>query len=93
MKIFWTDEAITENQKNIDYLIENWDTIVLEKYLIELEKTTNFLKKDILTGMFDNDLGLYKILVVEQIYLFYEVHEDNLYIVSIWNNHRFPFWL
>lgn len=93
MKIVFTTEAKILNRKNINYLIDEWNTEVVENYLFKLNQIITFLEKDIITGQFDENLGLYKILIVKQIYLFYEILNNEISITTIWNNYKNPYWL
>lgn len=93
MKIVFTTEAKILNRKNINYLIDEWNTEVVENYLFKLNQIITFLEKGIITGQFDENLGLYKILIVKQIYLFYEILNNEISITTIWNNYKNPYWL
>jgi len=93
MKVIWTQKAVKENQNNIDYLINNWEKKVLVNYLNAVETTIGFLKNNPNLGKFDNLIDCHKILVVKQIYLFYDIIDGDLYILSFWNNYQKPYWL
>jgi len=93
MKIIWTEKAILENQKNIDYLIESWDQKVLINYLNKLDKLINLLSTNPNLGQYDKEIESNKILVVKQIYIFYEMRDNQIVIRSFWNNYKKPFWL
>ena len=92
-KVLFSTEAKLKNLENINYLLNNFNYQVLTSYLLKLEKIINLLEKEILEGNFDNELGLHKILITKQIYLFYEVHNNTILIVTIWNNYKKPYWL
>ena len=92
MDIKWTNTAIRENNNNINYLLENWETSVLENYLDNLEKTIRQIKRFPDIGMYDENFKAHKILVVRQIYLFYDIRNNTIFIKSIWNNYRKPIW-
>lgn len=47
MKIVFTTEAKILNRKNINYLIDEWNTEVVENYLFKLNQIITFLEKDI----------------------------------------------
>lgn len=93
MKVIWTEKAIKENQKNIDYLILNWEEKVLINYIKELDSIIGLISNNPDLGQWDNEIGSSKILVVKQIYLFYEIRDNQIVIRSFWNNYKKPFWL
>ena len=93
MNIIWTKKAIKENQNNIDYLIENWEKKVLINYLGAVERTIGYLTNNPNLGQYDKLINAHKILVVKQIYMFYDLVDGDLYILSFWNNYQKPFWL
>ncbi|MGB0880117.1 MAG: type II toxin-antitoxin system RelE/ParE family toxin [Polaribacter sp.] len=93
MKIIWTEKAVIENEKNIDYLIMNWEQKVLINYLNKLDSLINLLATNPNLGQYDKEIGSRKILVVKQIYMFYEMRDHKIIIRSFWNNYKKPFWL
>ncbi len=90
MKITWTQKAIDENQKNIDFLMQRWNKKVLANYLHKLDSTLDMILKNPRIGVYDRELKCHKFLVVEQIYLFYEHKGYELFVLSIWNNAQKP---
>ena len=93
MKIIWTEKAVIENQKNIYYLIENWDQNVLISYLNKLDSLIDLLSTNPNLGQWDKEIASNKILVVKQIYMFYEMRDQKIIIRSFWNNYKKPYWL
>ena len=93
MKIIWIKKAVKENQNNIDYLIENWEKKVLINYISAVERVIGYLKTNPSLGQYDELINCHKILIVKQIYMFYDIIDGDLYILSFWNNHKKPFWL
>lgn len=92
MKISWSESINIDNLENIDYLFKEWYLSVVLEYEKEVNKTIELLKVNPKLGAFDNDLGLYKILIVPQIYLFYEIAKNEIHIIRIWNNFKKPYW-
>jgi plasmid stabilization system protein ParE len=56
MKIIWTEKAVIENQKNIYYLIENWDQNVLISYLNKLDSLIDLLSTNPNLGQWDKEI-------------------------------------
>ena len=92
MKIIWSKIASNDNLENIDYLLKEWNLSVVlayEKKVIALEK---ILLSNPKLGSYDKDLQLYKILIVPQIYMFYELTKEEIQVIRIWNNYKKPYW-
>ncbi|WP_026449897.1 type II toxin-antitoxin system RelE/ParE family toxin [Aequorivita capsosiphonis] len=92
MEIIWTNSAVIDNLDNIEYLLDEWNINVVlayEEKVLEIEKL-------ILTnpeiGIYDKDLNLYKRLVVPQIYMMYEIRNEKIFILRMWNNYKKPYW-
>ncbi len=92
MEIIWSIKAEKEYSKNIEYLISIWGVRSAEKYNARVSAVIQLLKGNPQLGRFDQTLQLYKILVVKQIYLFYEIRKSELYLISFWNNYQRPYW-
>ncbi len=90
MKVLWTYTAIEQLNSNILYLKENWDAKVLDDFLEELDKTVDYISKGLIFGMYDERTNFHKYLVVRQIYLFYKIENNILYIEYLWNNYQKP---
>lgn len=93
MKIVWTEKAILENENNIEYLIIHWEQKVLVNYLNKLDAVISLLSANPNLGQYDKKINSHKILVVKQIYMFYEMKDNQIVIRSFWNNYQKPFWL
>ncbi len=92
MTTIWSETAKQNYKQNIHYLLDVWGFKVMKDFIFEVEETLKKLKSYPDLGAFDEQIGCQKILVVKQIYLFYEVKNGNLHILDIWNNYKNPFW-
>lgn len=92
MKITWTNTANIDNLENIEYLLEEWSLKVVLDYEEKIIQTEKLLLNHPYSGIFDRELGLYKRLVVPQIYMIYEILRDEILIMRIWNNNQKPYW-
>lgn len=82
MEIIWTDRAYYSYDNNIDYLLKEWSIEVVKNFISKTEETEKLLVKNPHLGRFDEDLKLYKLLVVKQIYLFYEIQGNHIVIID-----------
>ena len=92
MKIVWTVTANLDNLDNIEYLLEEWSIKVALDYEEKIIEIENLLIRNPKIGLLDKELGLYKRLVVPQIYMLYTIIEEEIIIVRIWNNYQKPYW-
>ena len=92
MLIIWSNTANSDNLQNIGYLFENWNLKVVLNYEQKVIEIENLLLSNPKLGSFDENLGLYKILIIPQIYLFYNLNGDEIQIIRIWNNYKKPYW-
>jgi len=92
MEIIWTENAFYDNLQNIDYLLREWYVSVAIEYEEKVIETEDRLLENPELGQFDNELGLYKLLVVPQMYMLYEIKGKTIYVVRMWNNYQKPYW-
>jgi plasmid stabilization system protein ParE len=93
MEIVWTDRAYFSYDSNIAYLYGEWSLEVALNFINKTEEAEKLLLENPNLGRFDDELKLYKLLIVKQIYLFYEIHNNNLVFMDFWNNYKNPYWL
>ncbi len=92
MESIWSETAKRNYKQNLNYLLEEWGYSVMKNFILKLEDTVEKLKMFPEIGAFYKQIGCQKILVVKQIYLFYEVKDECLHILDVWNNHTRPYW-
>lgn len=90
--ITWSNKAFADNEDNITYVLIKWGIKVALQYENKVIETEELLAKNPNLGQFDQTLGLYKILVVPQIYMFYEIAGNEIWVIRMWNNHKMPYW-
>ena len=90
LNIIWTDSAIEDYSKNIDYLEEKWTEKVIEDFI---EKTESVIQKIAYEKLrfkrtdYDN---VFQVTVVKQVSLFYKLDELNVELLRFWNNYQDP---
>ncbi|MCG2420307.1 type II toxin-antitoxin system RelE/ParE family toxin [Aequorivita sp. F47161] len=92
MVTIWSETATKNYRQNLRYLLEEWGYSVMKQFIIKVEKTIEKIKIYPNIGAYDEKIGCYKILIVKQIYLFYDVNNKNLHVLDVWNNYKKPFW-
>ncbi len=89
-KIKWTEKAYQSYRDNIFYLQMKWTQKVVENFVEKTEESISYLKEGIYFGVYDEDLDCDKILIVEQMYLYYEIKGDEIVLLLFKNNYQEP---
>jgi plasmid stabilization system protein ParE len=90
LNIIWTDSAIEDYSKNIDYLEKEWSEKVIEDFI---RKTDNVIQKIAFEKLkfkqtdYDN---VFQVSIVKQINLFYKLDDVNVELLRFWNNYQDP---
>jgi plasmid stabilization system protein ParE len=90
-KIFWTDNALKELQKTIEYLEENWTEKELRNLAKNLEKTLTLISQNpyiFQASDVKKDVRRSVILTLNTMY--YKVSENNVEILSFFSNRQNP---
>lgn len=90
--IKWSNSSYSENLDNIDFLLRKWSLDVVLDYEKEIIRIEDMLLENPYIGQKIEEIDVYKILVVPQIYMLYEVFYNKIHILSIWNNYKKPYW-
>ncbi|MFV0305190.1 MAG: type II toxin-antitoxin system RelE/ParE family toxin [Moheibacter sp.] len=95
LEVKWSTEAQLKLNKNLEYLEEEWNIEVILNFLNELDKTVKNIAKNPNLGRWDSDWDCRRILIVEQITMFYEIVEDTkessyIQVITLWNNRKKP---
>jgi plasmid stabilization system protein ParE len=91
MNIFWTDEAVSTFEQNIQYLEKEWNEKVIQKFFDKTEHALNRIAQNPATfPLFNQQKGIHKCLIVKQITLYYKIDDDKIYLLSFWNNYQDP---
>ena len=90
LNIIWTDSAIEDYSKNIDYLEEKWTEKVIGDFI---EKTEDIIQKiaseNLIFKKTDYD-NVFQVSVVKQISLFYKLDNLNVELLRFWNIYQDP---
>ena len=90
-KILWTDNALNELQKTVDYLEEYWTEKELRNLATNLEKTLNLISQNpylFQASDFKKDVRRAVVLTLNTLY--YRVNENNVEIVSFFSHRQNP---
>lgn len=89
-KIIWSDEAKSDYDNNISFLLENWSAAEAQEFVDEV----SFILKNLpaMPEMFPS-FGYKKIhkgIVCKQISILYRISPDTIELLRFWNNYQDP---
>ena len=90
-KILWTDFALSELEKTIEYLEENWTERELRNLAVEIEETLNLLSHN--PNLFqasDIKKEIRRVIVAKHNTLYYRVNNNTIEIISFFSNRQSP---
>jgi plasmid stabilization system protein ParE len=88
--IFWTDEAIHSLNSCVEFLESVWDEKIIEKFLDLIDGKIDLISSnpEIGSKVFSTDNR--KLLIHENVSLYYKVDNSELKILLIWDNRQDP---
>jgi plasmid stabilization system protein ParE len=90
-KIFWTEFALSELEKTITYLEENWTEKELMNLAYEIEKTLSLISHDpTLFQVSEIKKDVRRVLVAKLNTLYYRVNGESIEIISFFSNRQNP---
>lgn len=90
MKEIWTREAKNTFKENIIYLKSKWTLHEVNSFIEKTLQGIDLIKVNPNIGHYDKIWDAYKLLITPQIYLFYEIDEEHLVLITFWNNYQKP---
>ena len=89
-KVVWSEEANRNLNKVINYLEKNWTEREIKNFLKKLNKHISIIQSQ--PGSFPkaNNFNVRRSVVTKQITLYYNIRQDTLNIVSIFDNRQNP---
>lgn len=82
----WTSEAKYTFGENIKLLRRKWSLTEAEKFTEKAFSSIDIILSNPQIGIFDVKWNAYKLLIVSQVYLYYEIKENEIILLSFWNN-------
>ncbi len=90
MEIIWTPQAEKDLERNIDYLLQDWSEKVAQSFVQSVTQTIKQISKNPNTFQRYESSKIRFVLIVPQITLFYEVDENKVVLLRLWNNKQDP---
>ena len=90
MKIIWSEPAKKDYWQNIDYLLKDWNEKVAINFIKKVEQAIYFISQNPTIFQKTNYKEIRYITIVPQITLYYQINNDTVEIVRLWNNYQQP---
>ncbi|RZK47874.1 MAG: type II toxin-antitoxin system RelE/ParE family toxin [Pedobacter sp.] len=88
-EIFWTDHALDELEKTIEYLEENWEISDLVNFATKLENTISLISQN--PDLFPSSgikKGIHRAIVAKHNSLYYRLNQDTIEIISFFSHRQ-----
>ncbi|WP_294283873.1 type II toxin-antitoxin system RelE/ParE family toxin [uncultured Chryseobacterium sp.] len=89
--VVWTETAEKSYKDNLEYLSEYWSKKEIRTFMDKVDEAISNIMIYPFMGSISNDHIQYrKYLIVPQIYLYYRITPEKIYLVAFWNNFQNP---
>ena len=86
----WTDLAIQSLNETYDFVLKQWNKSISNEFLGSVDKAIDLLMTNPYLGLSIENTNFRRTLVNKHISLFYEISNDQLTILFIWDNRQDP---
>lgn len=90
-KILWTDFALKELEKTIEYLEQNWTEKEIVNLILKLEETLAFISQN--PNLFqasEIESEIRRVVILTHNTLYYRVANNQIQIISFFSNRQSP---
>lgn len=90
-KIIGSPLANTSYHQNIEYLEKEWTEKEVIRFIEKVSQVVDILKESPQTFQkWHNDESIYKITIVKQITLYYQINNNTVELLIFWNSYQNP---
>ena len=89
-KVFWTQNALDELSRTIEYLENNFTEKELKKLAQKLEDTIEIISKSPTIYPNADSKKIYKAMILKFNTLYYRIKDNNIEILSFFSNRQNP---
>ena len=90
-KILWTDHALKELEKTIEYLEENWTEKELRNLALKLEDTLILISQNPNLFQVSNiKKGIRSVVILSHNTMYYRIADTQIEIISFFSNRQSP---
>ncbi len=90
MNIVWSDEAKSDYEQNIKYLLKEWTEESAINFIDEVDAVLELLKINPKLYPKSDYKSIRRAVIRKQITLFYQEKESTIYLVRFWNTYQNP---
>lgn len=91
LPIFWTTEAKSSLAEIVAYLEKEWNEEVTTGFLIRVDEVAeNISKNHSLYLNVNKEKNIYRSVVTPQVSLYYKVKENQIDLITFWDNRQNP---
>ncbi len=89
-KVIWSEEAVENLKKIIKYLEDNWTEKEIKKFASKLEKQISIIQKQPNSFPKANNFNIRRSVMSKQTTIYYNVNDESIRIVSLFDNRQNP---
>ncbi len=86
--IFWTDHALNELEKTIEYLESNFSNKELERLSQKIESTIYLISQNPALFSKSDKQGVYRVTILKFNTMYYRIKGDSIEILSFFSNRQ-----
>ena len=90
VNIIWSDDARSDYEENIKYLLSEWTAESAISFIEEVEVTLDLIKENPKLYPLIDYKSVRRAVVRKQITLFYTERNNTVYLVRFWNTFQNP---
>lgn len=85
-QIIWSEDAETDYEQNLDYLLERWSVKEAEEFVDKVDRALNTLRTERAKYKPTKYRGVFECVIVKHISLYYREKNGYIELVRFWNN-------
>lgn len=89
-KILWTDHALIELEKTIEYIESNFQRKQLENLSQKIESTVNLISQNPRLFTKSDKTGVFRVTILKFNTIYYRIKGDTIEILSFFSNRQHP---
>lgn len=90
MTIIWSDEAKSDYENNIQYLLKEWTEESAVNFIEDVNAILELLKINPKLYPQSNYKSIRRAVIRKQITLFYQEKKSSIYLIRFWNTYQNP---
>ena len=90
MQVIWSDEAVADYHRNVDYLEKEWSSQVAAEFIEDVEAVIELIKS--YPGLYPltDYREIRKAVIRKQVTLFFKIKNKRVHLIRFWNNYQNP---